>query len=146
MSRLGWTVLVTAYLFSQTPLLAASIAVSGDNPRRNITVIIENATVDLVLKDLRERYGFEVRGLENANKGDSISATMTGSLQIVLERLLRNWNYIIARSPDNECGIKKVTILDSSYGAAAQKGGQTRDYGEGMVKMLQAFSRKDVQQ
>jgi hypothetical protein len=122
MSRVVWTALVISCLFLQTPVLAASITVNGDSPLRSITVTIENATVDLVLEDLSKKYGFQVGGLQNVNKGDPLSATMTGSLQSVLGRLLRNWNHMIVQSSDNDRGIVKVMILDSAYGAPPPTG------------------------
>ncbi len=79
-----------------------------------------------MLEDLRKRYGFEVLGLENATRGEALSATMTGSLQSVIERLLRNWNHMIVRSPDNKSGIAKVMILNATYGAAPRARPGTR--------------------
>jgi hypothetical protein len=122
MSRVVWTILITIFLFLQTPGLAASIAVSGATPPRNITVTLNNATVALVLEDLSKKYGFRVGGLQNANKGEPVSATMTGSLQDILRRLLRNWNHMIVLSSDNESGIVKVMILDPAYGAPPPAG------------------------
>jgi hypothetical protein len=121
MLRLGTTAFFVACLLSSGPLEAATVKVTGDTPRQDITVSIEDAKVDAVLEDLRKRYGFEVAGLENATHGDALSATMSGSLQNVIERLLRNWNYVIVRSPDNESGIAKVMILNATYGAVPQR-------------------------
>jgi hypothetical protein len=141
MSRLGWAVLIIGCLFSGTPLRAAGVTVSGDSPR-DITVAIDNTTVDLVVEDLCKRYGFEVGGLQYANKGDPLTATMSGSLQSILERLLRNWNYMIVRSSDNESGIVKVLILDAAYGASPTKVGQATA-GADANKVLQALTGQD---
>lgn len=138
MSRRIPLTLIALFFAWQTPALATNVTVSGGSPRSDITVTIEDATVDLVLEDLRRKYGFEVGGLENARDGDALSATMSGSLQSILERLLRNWNHLIVRSPDNESGIAKVMILDSVYGSTQstteQKGAGTPS------KLLQAYS------
>jgi hypothetical protein len=131
--------LIAVCLALRTPALAASVTVSGESPGGAITLTIEDATVDLVLEDLRKKYGFEVGGLEHARSGDAVSATMSGSLRSILERLLRNRNHLIVRSPDNESGIAKVVILDSAYGSTQsieQKGAS----GSAPSKLLQAFS------
>jgi len=142
MSRAGWSAFVAAFLLWQTPLYAATITIDGDDPRRSITVTIENATVDLVLEDLRTKYGFEVGGLQNVNKGDPISATMSGDLRSVLERLLRNWNYVIVRSPKTDGGIEKVVIIDANFGTHPSKAGQ-RAGGENPDKLMQALSGQE---
>jgi hypothetical protein len=108
--------LLCAFILAPAPLQAASLRVEGDSPRRGITVTIEDATLTFVLDDLRKKCGFEVDGLEHATSRDPLSMTLSGTLQGILERLLRNRNHVIIRSPDSPCGITKVMILDSRYG------------------------------
>jgi hypothetical protein len=122
MARGASTAWLIGCLMAPLPALAAGVTVTGDDPRHNITVTIEDATVDAVLKDLHDRYGFEMSGLENVKKGEALSATFTGSLQSILERLLRNWNHMIVRSPHEGSGIAKVMILNANYGAAPDRG------------------------
>jgi hypothetical protein len=136
MLRLGFTALVIGCLMSPAALQAAAVTITGDTPRHNITVIIEDATVDAVLEDLCKRYGFEVSGLENATRGEALSATMSGSLQNVIERLLRNWNHMIVRSPDNTGGIAKVMILNANFGAAPQQSRGARSNGDELMQAL----------
>lgn len=143
MSRVGSVAFVAAFLLWQTPLHAASIVIDGDDPRRSITVTIDSATVDLVLKDLQAKYGFDVGGLQNANKGEPISATISGDLHGVLARLLRNWNYLIVRSPKSGSQIAKVVIIDGNYGANPAKGAQRAGGEEPPDKMMQALSGGD---
>jgi hypothetical protein len=139
MSHARWATLVAAVLLWQTPLRAESITIEGEDPRRGITVTIDNATVDLVIKDLQAKYGFEVGGLQNVNKGDPISTAISGDLRNVLERLLRNWNYLIVRSPKSDGGIAKVVIIDASYGTNAPKVDQSAG-GQSPDKVMQARS------
>jgi hypothetical protein len=119
--------MMVACLISATMAQAAGVRMSGSAPRQDVTVTINDATVDIVLDQLRKRYSFEVSGLENAAQGEAISTTMSGSLYSVIERLLRNWNHMIVRSPDNKSGIAQLVILNSSYGAPqrATIGGRT---------------------
>ncbi len=143
MSRAGWSAFVAAFLLWQAPLHAASITIDGDDPRRSITVAIENATVEAVLEDLRSKYGFEVGGLQNVDKSEPISATMSGDLRSVLERLLRNWNYLIVRSQSDDAEIEKVVIINSSYGAPPSTAAQPRANGEAPDAQMQAYSGRD---
>jgi hypothetical protein len=123
------------------PLRAASMTIDGDSPRESVTLTVEDAPVDMVLESLRTKYGFEIGGLENANQGgDALSITLSGSLYNIIERLLRNRNHVIVRSPDNVSGIEKVMILDASYGAGPPKA-SARGTGSNVPgKMLQANS------
>ena len=116
MRTIRWTMCVLGCLFVTPALHAETIKIDGDNPRNRITVTIENAKVDHVLKDFGKTFGFKIKGLKNARQGDAFSVTMSGSLEDILGRLLRNWNHIIVWSPDNKSGIEKVMILDSTYG------------------------------
>jgi hypothetical protein len=84
-------------LGGQEPACASTITIVGDSSR-NIVITMEDATIAMVLGDLGKKYGFEVVGLENAKRGEALSETLTGSIDTVLERLLRNWNYVIVRS------------------------------------------------
>jgi hypothetical protein len=121
MLRLLTTTLLFAFLMAPGALKAASVKVSGDAPRRSITVEIDGATVGAVLEDLRTRYRFEVSGLGNAANGDALTMTISGNLRDVLGRLLRNRNHMIVRSADNASGIAKVMILNSTYGAGPKR-------------------------
>jgi hypothetical protein len=144
MLRLGCIAFLTGCLLSPATLQAAAIKVTDDTPR-HITVAIEDAKVDAVLEDLRKRYGFEVSGLENAAGGEALSATMSGSLQSVIERLLRNWNHMIVRSSGNEGGIAKVMILNATYGAAPRRPGQGRVSGNSDDKLKQALTGAGIE-
>jgi hypothetical protein len=129
---------------SPAALQAAAVTVAGDAPRETITLTIEDAKVDVVLEELRKRYGFEVSGLENTTRGEGLSATMSGSLQSVIERLLRNWNHLIVRSADNDSGVAKVMILNATYGAAPLGPGAGRASGNNNDQLMQALTGADI--
>jgi hypothetical protein len=113
-----WVALVFVLLSTVVPASAGPLVISGEDPKQEITVVTENSTVDRILQDLAARYGFEIKGIHNVGMGDALSGKMSGNLHDVLSRLLRNWNHMIVRSPDNASGVAKVMILDASYGAA----------------------------
>lgn len=138
MSRARWSAFVAALVLWQTPLHAANVTIEGDNPRGKITVTIQGATVDVVLADLQSKYNFEVGGLQHANKSEPMTATLSGDLHTVLERLLRNWNYMIVRSTKGDGSIERLTIIDGKFGTLP-KGGQQAG-GEDHDKTMQAQS------
>lgn len=113
-------VLSAAFLIGSLPV-AAGVTIDGDEPGREVTVTMENASVDAVLKELHEKYGFDVEGLKHATAGEVLNATLSGSLSDVITRLLRNWNHVIVRSDQAPTGIRKVVIIDAAYGTTASK-------------------------
>ena len=113
---------VSGLLFWSPPLRAAAVKVEGDAPLKNITVTIEGATLNNVVGELSQKYGFEVQGLDDMKSSDTLSATLSGSLPSVLEGLLRNCNYMLVRSVDNKSGIEKVIITNCTQTAAPSLG------------------------
>src|SRR5262245_60925067 len=81
---------------------AGTVTVSGDDPKASIAVMVENASVEEVLTELREKFGFEVEDLAHAKGGDTVDATLQGNLIDVIQRLLRNRNHVIVRSAEAE--------------------------------------------
>jgi hypothetical protein len=142
MSRTSWIAFVIGCLVWQAAAQAATVTVTGSDPRHSITLTVEDATIDLVLQDLQKRYGFEVDGLQNANKGEAQSVVITGSLQSIIERLLRNWNHMIVRSISNQSGIEKVMILNATYGSTPPRQGTAR--GETSNKLMPALTGESI--
>jgi hypothetical protein len=151
MSRLGelrvsWAALALGCLLLPSAAHAANVTITEGDPRQNITVTIEDATVDFVLDNLHKKFGFELAGLPpNIAGGEAQTVTMSGNLHVILERLLRNWNHMIVRSPDNQSGIAKVMILNATYGAGPSRPGQVGANGEGSDKLLQALTGEGVE-
>jgi hypothetical protein len=103
-----------------TPLqAAATIAIDGDEPRERITVTLRDTSIGAALRDIGRTYGFEIKGAL-ADGAESVSMTISGNLEDVLARLLRNVNHVIVRSPARRSGIEKVIIMRG--GAAPQPG------------------------
>lgn len=94
----------------------ARLDVVGNRPRDAITVKMEEATLSFVIENLGQKNGFEVNGLQHLPVADPISAQMSGSLYVVLERLLRNSNHVIVRSANNASGVERIIVLDANYG------------------------------
>jgi hypothetical protein len=117
------TLIACALIAASNSLNASTIKIDGNEPRRSITVTIERETVESILKDFAETYGFGIKGLVKADKEELLSTTLSGSLAEILPRLLRNTNHVIVRSPDNRCGIDRVIIIGEggSNGATLEK-------------------------
>jgi hypothetical protein len=89
---------------------AATIAIDGHEPRARITVTIQDMSIGAALRDIGRTYGFEIKGAL-AGDDEAVSTMISGNLEDVLTRLLRNVNHVIVRSPDNRSGIEKVIIM-----------------------------------
>ena len=126
---LAWVVIMLALGVAAH---AETVYIAGDEPRRTITVNAENSSAEQILQRLADKYGFKIKGIEHASPAEVISTKMAGSLHDVVDRLLRNRNHMIVRSPSNASGIESVMILDANYGAAASKfmpaANQTEDF------------------
>ena len=101
-------------LTGTTTLRADTVTIDGDDPRERVTVTIRNSPIGGVLREFSNSYGFEVVRPEVIEQGEFLSVTMTGSLEDILRRLLRNMNHVIVRSPDNPSGIEKVILFGES--------------------------------
>lgn len=121
LSRRGRLAAGLVLLTLAPPARAATVDIKGDEPRKVVTVVAEELTVGQILQDLADKYGFKIEGIQNVGAAETGSAKMTGSLYLVVGRLLRNWNYLIVRSPDNVSGIKSIMIYDAKHGVAPSK-------------------------
>jgi hypothetical protein len=89
---------------------AATVAIEGDDPRERITVTLRDTSVGAALNDIGRAYGFEIKGAL-AGGTEPVSMTISGNLDDVLSRLLRNVNHVIVRSPTHRSGVEKVIIM-----------------------------------
>jgi hypothetical protein len=118
---LAGTAVVAGALALSSGANAGVVTVTQGGANADVTVTVQDATVDVVLQELQEKFGFEVEGLGNASKSEALTATMSGSVVSVVERLLRNWNHMVIRAPDKPGGIEKILIIDTTYGTAASQ-------------------------
>jgi hypothetical protein len=75
-------VFVVGLLALSRPVCAAAITVEGDAPLKSITVTTDGAMLTDVVRELSQKYSFEVQGLDDMNSTDTLSATMSGSLRV----------------------------------------------------------------
>ena len=111
MASLKSTLFAACCIAVHAPLqAAATVAIDGDEPRDRITVTIRDTSIGAALRDIGRTYGFEIKGVP-AGGNEAVSTTISGNLEDVLTRLLRNVNHVIVHSPDNRSGIEKVIIM-----------------------------------
>lgn len=101
---------VLALLLGHSDGHAEGVTIKSDDPAKSIEVSVDNATVRDVLAALRDKYGVELAGDGEAGASDPMTVTLQGNLPTILERLLRNHNYMIVRSNKNVTGVEKVLI------------------------------------
>jgi hypothetical protein len=118
--------LISGLLFSLPPARAAAVVIEGDTPQKSITVTIQGASLASVVRELSEKYGFDVQGLDSI-KTATLSATLSGSLRSILETLLRSCNYMLVRSTDHKSGIERVTIVNCAQ-LSAPSAGSAQDH------------------
>jgi hypothetical protein len=93
----------------------------------SITVTIEAATLSNVVRELSQKYSFEVQGLDDMNSTETLSATMSGSLRGILEGLLQNCNYMLIRSEGNKSGVEKLIMVNCTHGSAPPSGREAQE-------------------
>ncbi len=95
---------------------AQNISIDGTDPRKELTVNIDEARPGDVLMELAKTFKFNIEGLEESNLGSEFSAEFKGNLEKILLHLLKNTNHLIVRMPNNTAGIAKIVIINNSQG------------------------------
>jgi hypothetical protein len=103
-------VFALALIFTSSDLRADGVNIESDNPATSIKVQVDKATIGDVLQALHEKYGVELAGNLDADSDAPMSTTFQGRLPDILERLLRNQNYMLVRSKKNPTGVEKILI------------------------------------
>jgi hypothetical protein len=84
-----------------------------------VIVDVNNASSDEVLQALASQFQFEVERSSQLDGAIRFSGRLQGSLQLILERILRNEGYTIVRASGAESTISRVVILDPKRGTGA---------------------------
>jgi hypothetical protein len=101
-------------LLGHSALYAEGVSIESEHPAQSININIDKVSIGAVLQALHDKYGIEVSGIDQDISNDPISVTLTGNLPSILERLLRNQNYMIVRSRKNITGVEKILISAAS--------------------------------
>ncbi len=115
-----WSSLILATMLigiSTSMVTAASIRVEGDRPNQDLRIHLENASVERALGILSKKFGFEYIGPANGKSSSNVSMTLSGTLDTILGRLLRNRNHSIVRAASSPGQIRRVVLIDSRLGS-----------------------------
>ena len=126
---------VVTIFFSSSIAFSANVKIKGSDPQQNLVIETSDANLSDVLNNISETFNFKVKGLHKVANSDRYSITYRGKLNDILQRLLRNRNYMIIRSADSNKTIERLVILNNKSGSAPssvvvqqirEKGRQTR--------------------
>jgi hypothetical protein len=92
--------------------------IEGVGPDR-VIVEASDAGADEVLAVLASHFGFEVEGSGTPGKAVRFSGRLQGSLDQLLERILRHEGHMIVRSETAGAGIGRVVLMEAKGGAPA---------------------------
>ncbi len=103
-------ILASASLALPSNAHADGVTIESENPLQSIRLKLDNATIRSVLEAVRDKYGIEISASDDPAFDEPITATYEGNLPKIFERLLRNQNYMLARSAKNVTGVEKILI------------------------------------
>jgi hypothetical protein len=83
-----------------------------------VVVETSDASVDEVLAALAAHFAFAVERSAASAQTVRFSGRLAGSLDQLLERLLRHEGHLIVRSPEARAGISRVVLLEADKGRA----------------------------
>ena len=106
-----------AFTAISTSSFAAGVSIERSNSSEALTVRIENAKVEEALGKLAEVFEFEFVGATADAPSARGSAILSGTLNSILDRLLRNRNHMIVRAPGAPSKIRRVILIDALVGS-----------------------------
>lgn len=113
--------LASLLLFPQSGLRAEGVTIEGNNPRQSIKLTIDASTMADALQAIHEKFGIEITGSDSISDDDPITTTYSGSLASIVNRLLRNQNFVIVRSSKASADIEKIQISGSTQAIDLKK-------------------------
>jgi hypothetical protein len=90
---------------------AGDAHIVSDSGPKDVVIATDNATSEQILRVLATRFGFSVDHAAEANASIRFSGRLQGSLDRILDRVLRHEGHIIVRSAENSAGIRQVILL-----------------------------------
>jgi len=100
-----------------SPLWAGQARLVEESDADQVVVETTDASVDEVLAVLAAHFGFEVERSVPLGQTVRFSGRLAGSLDALLERLLRHEGHVIVRSAEARAGISRVVLLEGKSGA-----------------------------
>jgi hypothetical protein len=84
-----------------------------------VVIDTSGASVDEVLAVLAAHFEFAVERSAPSGQSVRFSGRLQGSLDQVLERLLRHQGHMIVRSADAQAGISRILLIEAARGVPA---------------------------
>jgi len=100
-----------------SPLWAGQVRLLEESDADRVVVETSDASVDEVLAALAAHFGFAVERSGPSGQTVRISGRLAGSLDTLLERLLRHEGHLIVRSAAARAGISRVVLMEAKSGA-----------------------------
>jgi hypothetical protein len=113
---LAAAVVIVAQACLSTAGRAGEVRIAEDAGPGHVVLEVDEATSDQVLRLLATHFEFAVKHVAEATGSESISGRLQGSLDQLLQRMLRHDGYVIVRSPQSKAGISEVIVLDRKDG------------------------------
>jgi hypothetical protein len=89
----------------------------------HVVVETRDANADEVLEALSARFAFAIEGEARARLAIRYSGLLRGSLDQLIERLLRHQEGIVVRSAEAAAGVSRVIFLEANGGGLADANG-----------------------
>jgi hypothetical protein len=109
--------LAVACCLYASPLCAGQARLGETAGPDRVAVETSDASVDEVLAVLAAHFDFAVERGAPSDQTVRFSGRLEGSLDRLLERLLRHEGHVIVRSPGARGGISRVVLLEGKSGA-----------------------------
>lgn len=122
----GFAVLI---FLGTAPARAGGVTLEENSSDRTFKVILNNASIADLLRELQGKYGVEVRGLEDFSETDAVSTSYSGTLPSILNRLLRNQNFSLVRSNTNPTGMLRILISPAKASPNKDTNSATKNQG-----------------
>jgi hypothetical protein len=95
---------------------AGDVRIAENAGPGHVVLEVDEATLDQVLGVLAAHFEFSVKHVAGPSGSESISGRFQGSLDQLLQRVLRHDGYVIVRSPQSKAEISEVMVLDRKDG------------------------------
>jgi hypothetical protein len=117
LAKVGVLALLLGYGGAGSPLWAGEARLVEEADPKRLVIETTDASVDEVLAVLATHFEFAVERGASSDRTVRFSGRLQGSLDQLLERLLRHEGHMIVRSAETRGGISRVVLLEGKSGS-----------------------------
>jgi hypothetical protein len=103
--------------YTRAPTWAGQARLVEEAGPERIVIETADASIDEVLAVLAAHFEFVVERSAQSSQAVRFSGRLQGSLETLVERLLRHEGHLIVRSAEARGGISRVVLLDAGSGS-----------------------------